>query len=216
LLSAVVSTVLTAPVWRLRGHYVAIATLGIGSVAVAVIRNWESLTRGAYGIRGIPAPTLFGEKLNSAVEFYLLALAVLVVTLVVITRIRASHLGTVLAAVGADDVAARSSGVRVRDYKALAYAVAAFFAGIGGSLLAHQYTYIDPSIFNLTMSLLALTIIVLGGLSSPIGAVLGALILVGLPELLRIAPDVRILGYGVLLLLIIRFRPQGLWVRRPA
>jgi branched-chain amino acid transport system permease protein len=216
LLSAVVSTVLTAPVWRLRGHYVAIATLGIGSVAVAVIRNWESLTRGAYGIRGIPAPTLFGEKLNSAVEFYLLALAVLVVTLVVITRIRASHLGTVLAAVGADDVAARSSGVRVRDYKALAYAVAAFFAGIGGSLLAHQYTYIDPSIFNLTMSLLALTIIVLGGLSSPVGAVLGALILVGLPELLRIAPDVRILGYGVLLLLIIRFRPQGLWVRRPA
>jgi branched-chain amino acid transport system permease protein len=216
LLSAVVSTVLTAPVWRLRGHYVAIATLGIGSVAVAVIRNWESLTRGAYGIRGIPAPTLFGAKLNSAVEFYLLTLAVLVLTLVVVTRIRASHLGTVLAAVGADDVAARSSGVRVRDYKALAFAVAAFFAGIGGALLAHQYTYIDPSIFNLAMSLLALTIIVLGGLSSPVGAVLGALILVGLPELLRITPDVRILGYGVLLLLIIRFRPRGLWVRRAA
>ena len=216
LLSAVVSTVLTAPVWRLRGHYVAIATLGVGSVAVAVIRNWESLTRGAYGIRGIPAPTLFGAKLNSAVEFYLLTLAVLVLTLVVITRIRASHLGTVLAAVGADDVAARSSGVRVRDYKALAFAVAAFFAGIGGALLAHQYTYIDPSIFNLAMSLLALTIIVLGGLSSPVGAVLGALILVGLPELLRITPDVRILGYGVLLLLIIRFRPSGLWVRRAA
>jgi branched-chain amino acid transport system permease protein len=216
LVSAVVSTVLTAPVWRLRGHYVAIATLGVGSVAVAVIRNWESLTRGAYGIRGIPAPMLFGEKLSSAVEFYLLTLALLVVTLVVIIRIRASHLGTVLAAVGADDVAARSSGVRVRDYKALAFAVAAFFAGIGGALLAHQYTYIDPSIFNLTMSLLALTIIVLGGLSSPVGAVLGALILVGLPELLRITPDVRILGYGVLLLLIIRFRPQGVWVRRPA
>jgi branched-chain amino acid transport system permease protein len=216
LVSAVVSTVLTAPVWRLRGHYVAIATLGVGSVAVAVIRNWESLTRGAYGIRGIPAPMLFGERLSSAVEFYLLTLALLVVTLVVIIRIRASHLGTVLAAVGADDVAARSSGVRVRDYKALAFAVAAFFAGIGGALLAHQYTYIDPSIFNPTMSLLALTIIVLGGLSSPVGAVLGALILVGLPELLRITPDVRILGYGVLLLLIIRFRPQGVWVRRPA
>ncbi|WP_028933914.1 ABC transporter permease [Pseudonocardia spinosispora] len=212
-LAAVVSTVLTAPVWRLRGHYVAIATLGTGAVTVAVIRNWESLTRGAYGIRGIPAPTLFGAKLHSAVEFYLLALALLLVTLVVITRIRASHLGTVLAAVGADEVAARASGVRVRDYKALAYAVSAFFAGIGGSLLAHQYTYIDPSIFTLTMSLLALTIIVLGGLSSPVGAVLGSVVLVGLPELLRITPDVRIFGYGLVLLLVIRFRPQGLWVR---
>lgn len=213
LISAVVATVLTAPAWRLRGHYVAIATLGIGAVVVAVIRNWESLTRGAYGIRGIPAPVLFGEKLNSAVEFYLLSLVLLLLTLVVVIRVRGSHLGTVLAAVGSDEVAARSSGVRVRDYKALAFAVSAFFAGIGGSLLAVQYTYIEPSVFTFTMSLLALTIIVLGGLSSPVGAVLGALVLVGLPELLRLTPDVRILGYGVLLLLVLRFRPQGLWVR---
>lgn len=213
MLAAVVAGALTAPAWRLRGHYVAIATLGVGSVVVAVIRNWESLTRGAYGIRGIPAPVLFGEKLNSAIEFYLLALALLVVTLVVVVRVRSSHLGTVLAAVGADEVAARSSGVAVRDYKALAYAVSAFFAGIGGSLLAVQYTYIEPSVFTLPMSLLALTIIVLGGLYSPVGAVLGALVLVGVPELLRMAPDVRILGYGAILLLVIRFRPQGLWVR---
>jgi branched-chain amino acid transport system permease protein len=212
-LAAVIAGALTGPAWRLRGHYVAIATLGVGSVAVAVIRNWESVTRGAYGIRGIPAPVLFGEKLNSAIEFYLLSLALLVLTLVVVTRVRSSHLGIVLAAVGADEVAARSSGVRIRDYKALAYAVSAFFAGIGGSLLAVQYTYIEPSVFNLPMSLLALTIIVLGGLYSPIGAVLGALVLVGVPELLRVAPDVRILGYGVVLLLVIRFRPQGLWVR---
>ncbi|WP_028924021.1 ABC transporter permease [Pseudonocardia acaciae] len=214
LVSAVVSAVLTAPVWRLSGHYVAIATLGIGTVAVAVIRNWESLTRGPYGIRGVPAPVLFGSKINTAAEFYLLGLALLVLTLVVVGRIRASHLGTVIAAVGSDEVAARACGVRVRDYKALAYAVAAFFAGIGGSLLAHQYTYIDPTIFTFAMSLLALTIIVLGGSVSPVGAVLGAVVLVGLPELLRLTPDVRIIGYGVLLLLVIRFRPRGIWVRR--
>ena len=213
LTAAVVAGALTAPVWRLRGHYVAIATLGVGAVVVAVIRNWESLTRGAYGIRGIPAPVLFGQKLTSAIDFYLLALALLVLTLVVVTRVRSSHLGTVLAAVGADEVAARSAGVRSRDYKALAFAVAAFFSGVGGALLAVQYTYIEPSVFNLPMSLLALTIIVLGGLYSPVGAVLGALVLIGVPELLRLAPDVRILGYGVVLLLVIRFRPQGLWVR---
>lgn len=213
LASAVVSTVLTAPVWRLSGHYVAIATLGIGTVAVAVIRNWESVTRGPYGIRAIPAPVLFGEKINTATEFYFLGLVLLLLTLAVVGRIRASHLGTVIAAVGADEVAARASGVRVRDYKALAYAVSAFFAGIAGSLLAHQYTYIDPTIFTFAMSLLALTIIVLGGSVSPVGAVLGALLLVGLPEVLRLAPDVRIIGYGVLLLLAMRYRPHGIWVR---
>lgn len=213
LTSAVVSTVLTAPVWRLSGHYVAIATLGIGTVAVAVIRNWESVTRGPYGIRAVPAPVLFGEKINTATEFYLLGLVLLLLTLAVVGRIRASHLGIVIAAVGADEVAARASGVRVRDYKALAYAVSAFFAGIGGSLLAHQYTYIDPTIFTFAMSLLVLTITVLGGSVSPVGAVLGALLLVGLPELLRLTPDVRIIGYGVLLLLAMRYRPHGIWVR---
>lgn len=213
LISAVISTALTAPVWRLRGHYVAIATLGIGTVAVAVIRNWDSLTRGGYGITGIEPPELFGVSIVDPIGFYLLDLAVLAVTLLVIVRLKSSHLGKVLTAVGADDVAARSSGVRVRDYKALAFAIAAFFAGIAGSLMAHQYSYIDPSVFTLPMSLLALTIIVLGGLSAPVGAVLGAVVLVGAPELFRLAPDARILGYGVLLLLIIRFRPQGIWVR---
>ncbi|WP_084614877.1 ABC transporter permease [Nakamurella lactea] len=214
--SAVVATVLTAPAWRLRGHYVAIATLGIGTVCVAVIRNWDSLTRGAYGISGIPAPSLFGFQIDDAVGLYLLALVVLLITIAVISRIRSSHLGTVLSAVGSDEIAARSAGVRARDYKALAFSVSAFFAGIAGALLAQQYTYIDPTVFNLPMSLLALTIIVLGGMSSPVGAVLGSIVLVGLPELLRITPDVRIIAYGVLLLLILRFRPQGLWVRSAA
>jgi branched-chain amino acid transport system permease protein len=113
-------------------------------------------------------------------------------------------------------VAARSAGVRVRDYKALAYAIAAFFAGLAGALMAHQNNYLDPTLFNITMSTLALTVVVLGGLRSPLGAVLGAALLVGLPEILRLAPDVRILAYGVLLIAVVRFRPQGLLVRRLA
>lgn len=104
--------------------------------------------------------------------------------------------------------------IRTGAYKALAYAVATFLAGTAGSLLAHQYTYIDPTIFNSNMSLLILTIIVLGGMNSPVGAVFGSIVLIGAPELLRIVPQARILAYGVLLVVIIMFRPQGLFARK--
>nr|WP_246598564.1 hypothetical protein [Nocardia tengchongensis] len=92
--------------------------------------------------------------------------------------------------------------------------MAAFFSGIGGALLAHQYSYIDPTVFNLPMSLLVVTILVLGGTASPYGAVLGAAVLIGVPEVLRLAPSWRIVLYGLVLLLVVRFRPQGILVRR--
>ena len=132
----------------------------------------------------------------------------------VVFRIRSSHVGNVLAAVGSDEIASRSLGLRTRGYKALAYALAAFFAGMAGALLAHQYNYLDPTVFTVQMSVLVLTIVVLGGINSPFGAVLGSLALVGLPEALRLAPDVRILLYGIVVIVIIRFLPQGLWTRR--
>ncbi|MGV9820228.1 ABC transporter permease [Nocardia xishanensis] len=213
LVAAVVSSVLAAPLWNLNGHYVAIATLGIGIVTVAVIRNWESVTHGSYGIFGIPVPSVLGHEFTSGTEVFLLDLAFLAVTLAVVVGIQRSRLGTALRAVGADEVAARSSGVPVRDYKALAFAISALFSGIAGALLAHQYSYIDPTVFNLSMSLLVVTILVLGGTGSPYGAILGAAVLIGVPEALRLAPAARILLYGAVLLLIIRFRPQGVLVR---
>ncbi|SEK50500.1 ABC transporter permease [Rhodococcus maanshanensis] len=214
LTAAIVSSVLAAPLWRLNGHYVAIATLGIGVVTVGIIRNWESVTRGSYGLFGIPAPRIFGYEFSTAADLFRLDLVFLAVTVAVVVAIQRSHLGTVLRSVGSDEVAARSSGVRVRDYKALAFAISAVFAGIGGALLGHQYSYIDPTVFNLGLSLLVVTIIVLGGTGSPYGAILGSVVLIGVPELFRLAPEVRILLYGVILLLIIRFRPQGIWTRR--
>ncbi|MFG1784660.1 ABC transporter permease [Rhodococcus oryzae] len=214
LTAAIVSSVLAAPVWRLNGHYVAIATLGIGVVTVAIIRNWESVTRGSYGLFGIPAPRIFGYEFSTAADLFRLDLVFLALTVLVVAAIQRSHLGTVLRSVGSDEVAARSSGVRVRDYKALAFAISAIFSGIGGALLGHQYSYIDPTVFNLGLSLLVVTIIVLGGTGSPYGAILGSVVLIGVPELFRLAPEVRILLYGVILLLIIRFRPQGIWTRR--
>lgn len=212
--AAIAASVLTFPVWKLAGHYVAIATIGVGYVMVAIIRLAEPLTKGSLGIQGISFPNVFGQSLYTQQMQYLLDLVVLILALVVVSRIRASHLGHVLEAVGSDQDAAEALSIRTSAYKALAYALAAFFAGLAGSLLAHQYTYIDPTIFNVNMSMLVLTIIVMGGMNSPLGAVLGSVILIGAPELLRFASDARVLLYGVLLVLVILFRPQGLFARK--
>lgn len=214
LVAAIAASVLTFPVWKLAGHYVAIATIGVGYVMVAVIRLAEPLTKGSLGIQGIAFPNVFGQSLYTQQMQYLLDLVVLIFALVVVSRIRASHLGHVFEAVGSDQDAAEALSIRTSAYKALAYALAAFFAGLAGSLLAHQYTYIDPTIFNVNMSMLVLTIIVMGGMNSPLGAVLGSVILIGAPELLRFASDARVLLYGVLLVLVILFRPQGLFARK--
>ena len=214
LIAALISAVLISPTWRLKGHYVSIATLGIGTITVAAILNLGWLTNGPLGITAIPPPAIFGHDIVSARDLYLLDVTVLLLAALIVIRLQRSHLGKIWSAVGADEVALGSVGIRASDYKALAFAVGAFVAGLGGALLAYQYSYLDPSMFTADMSMLALTIIVLGAMNSPFGAILGALVLVGAPEFLRMAQGARLLSYGALLLLLIRFRPQGLWARR--
>lgn len=208
LVAAVVASLLASPIWGVKGHYISIATLGVGTVIVAIIRL--VLPQGIYGI---PGPQWGGVSLSTPVGFYLIDFVVLLLTLLVMWRIRHSHLGRVISSVGSDEVAALASGVRVRDYKALAFAISAFFAGIGGALLAHQYTYIDPTIFTMLMSLLVVTIVIMGGVSLPYGAVVGALVLIGAMELLRFTPELRIIVYGLVLIAVVRFRPGGVLVR---
>jgi len=208
LAAALIASILASPIWGVKGHYISIATLGIGIVIVAVIQLIVPL-----GVQGIPWPKIGDTVLFTAQDFYFIDLGVLVLTLLVMWRIRRSHLGRVISSVGADEVAALASGVRVRDYKALAFAISAFFAGIGGSLLAHQYTYIDTSIFSMLMSLVVVTIVILGGVNLPYGAVVGSLILIGGLEALRFTDELRIVVYGLVLILVVRFRPGGILVR---
>jgi branched-chain amino acid transport system permease protein len=206
--AAVIASVLASPIWGVKGHYISIATLGLGIAIVAVIQLLVP-----QGVYGIPVPSIAGIDLNTPLAYYLIDFVVLVLTLLVMWRIRRSHLGTVIASVGSDEVAALASGVRVRDYKALAFAISAFFAGIGGSLLAHQYTYIDTTMFTMLMSLLVVTIVILGGVGLPYGAVVGSVVLIGAMELLRFTPEWRIIVYGLVLILVVRFRPGGVLVR---
>ncbi len=208
LFAAVIASILASPIWGVKGHYVSIATLGLGVASVAAIQLIEP-----QGLYDIPMPQWGGVVLSSPRAFYLIDFGVLTVTLLAMWRIRHSHLGRVIASVGSDEIAALASGVRVRDYKALAFAISGFFAGVGGSLLAQQYTYIDTTIFSTLMSVLIVTIVIMGGVNLSYGALLGSLILIGALDLLQFTQQLRIIVYGVVLILVVRFRPGGLLVR---
>ncbi|TWA57345.1 amino acid/amide ABC transporter membrane protein 1 (HAAT family) /amino acid/amide ABC transporter membrane protein 2 (HAAT family) [Azospirillum baldaniorum] len=208
--AAVLGTALVYPAFRLRGHYLSIATLAVGEIVTLAILNWEGLTRGPIGVTGIPPLSVAGVPLVSGQWVYWIPLGALILLAAVQSRLLSSHLGRTLRAIRDDDVAARSYGVGLNRYKGLAFAVAGFIAGVGGALLAHVYSYINHETFPAPVSMLALTMVILGGLGNVAGAVLGAVVLVALPELFRAAAEYRMLIYGIVLLLLIRFRPQGL------
>jgi len=208
IVAAVIASVLASPIWGVKGHYISIATLGLGIAIVAIIQLVEP-----QGLYNIPVPHWFGTALSTPVDYYLIDFGVLVLTLLVMWRLRRSHLGKVISSVGSDETAALASGVRGRNYKALAFAISAFFAGIGGSLLAAQYTYIDTTVFTTLMSILVVTIVIMGGINLPYGAVIGSIILIGALELLRFTDDLRVIVYGVVLILVVRFRPGGILVK---
>ncbi len=210
LLTGMIGTALVFPALRLRGHYVAIATLAIGEVVGLVILNWEGLTHGARGLTGIPPRSVAGHDLYGPAQVYWLCLVVLIGLALLQARLLRSHVGRTLRAIRDDDVAARSYGIGLDRYKGLAFAFGGFGAGISGGITAHLYSYIDFRTFDAQVSLLALTMVILGGMGNVLGAILGAVALGGLPELFRVAAEYRVLIYGVALLLLVRFRPQGL------
>jgi branched-chain amino acid transport system permease protein len=210
-ITAAIGTVLVFPSFRLRGHYFSISTLAVGEIVALVILNWESLTRGPIGLSGIPPLALFGIELDTVQSVYWFALGVLVVLAALQFRLLGSHLGRVLRAVRDDDIAARSYGIGLDRYKGLAFAVGSFAAGVSGAVTAHLYSYINHETFNAQLSILALTIVILGGMGNVMGAIVGAVLLVGLPEVFRVAAEYRVLIYGLVLLLLVRFRPQGLF-----
>ncbi len=210
LITAALGTALTWPAFRLRSHYVSIATLGIGEIVGLVILNWESLTRGPMGVIGIPPLALGAVDLSTPQAAYWVSLAVLVLLGLAQARLLRTHLGRTFRAIRDDDVAARAYGVSLDRYKGLAFAVSGFAAGVSGAISAHLYSYINNETWTSQVSILALTMIILGGMGNVLGAVLGAVTLTVVPELFRFTAEYRMLIYGAVLLLMIRFRPQGI------
>lgn len=211
LISAVAISLLAAPSWRLSGHYPAIATLATGAAIVSVVLVAEPLTGGGSGLSLIPFMDVFGHDLMSANEIYAMGLALLLIVVTIVWRLGGSHLGRYWRAIRDDEIAARSAGIAAPQYKALAFGVGGFIAGIAGAYWAGQYGYLDPKIFPPQLSFQIVTIAVLGSMLRPFGAVIGSVVLVGGLELFRFSAEWRLLIYGLVLLLIVRFRPQGMW-----
>ncbi len=210
LVTAILGTLLVLPTFRLRTYYVAIATIGIGEIVSQVILNWSPVTNGSFGLTSIPPPMILGNQAVNADDVYRYSLALLVLVALFQWRLIRSSLGRIWRALREDEVAAQAYGINLYRYKALAFAVSAGIAGLSGAFSAHMYTYISYDTFPDTTSMLALTMAILGGLGNVAGALIGALALTLLPEFFRGLVDYRYLLYGLALVLLIRFRPQGL------
>ncbi len=210
LVTAALGTLVVFPALRLRGHYAAVATLAIGDMVGLVILHWEGLTGGASGLAAIPPLSFAGRDLSAAAPVYWIAFGAMAALALAQRRLLRSHLGRTWRAIRDDEAAARSCGIGLDRYKALAFAFGAFGAGMSGAITAHAFSYIDPQTFDAQLSLAALAMVILGGMGNVLGAIAGAVLLVGLPELFRVAADGRILIHGLVLLALVRFRPQGL------
>lgn len=198
IIAAIFSVLIGYPILRLTGDYFAIATLGFGEI-VRVMFNGLEFTNGALGISGIPRLTNFS-----------IAWTIAILTIVLMTWLNNSRNGRAYMAIRDNEIAAESMGINVSLYKIQSFAVGSFLAGVGGALLAHQVSFIKPDMFGFMKSIEILNMVVLGGLGSIPGTILGASVLTLLPELLRFFSDYRNLFYGALLVTLMIFRPNGL------
>ncbi len=213
--SAVVSglfgLLLGLPTLRLRGDYLAIVTLGFGEIVRLVFVNWAEVTRGPLGLPGIPSPSIFGFQISGRTAFYYLIIVLVLLTLFVMNRIVNSGVGMAMQTVKIDEIAAESIGIYPIKYKLIAFVVAAAFAGIAGCYYASYIAYISPTTFVYNTSVTILAMVVLGGLGSIPGSIIGAVILTLVPELLRFMSDYRMLIFGALMVFMMIFRPEGFW-----
>ena len=208
LVSLIVGALLGIPVLRTRGDYLAIVTLGFGEIVRLVLNNMDSVTHGPQGLTG-KAPALFSLQFKDPIHFYYLILAGCIIAIFVADRLNNSRLGRAWIAMREDEDVARAMGINVTKYKLLAFAIGASFAGAAGAIFAARQGTIFPSDFSLLVSINVLCLIVIGGMGSIPGVVLGAIILMGLPEVLREVQQYRLLAYGFLLIIMMRFRPMG-------
>lgn len=216
-ITAIISLLIGFVLSKFNDDYFAIGSFGFNVIIYSVLLNWQSLTRGPLGIPGIPRPSIFGFVFSENLSFLILSAVLTLLVYLVCQFITTSSFGRVLKAIREDEKAISVFGYRVLWYKLSIFVISAGIAAIAGSLFASYITFIDPSTFTLNESIFILAIIILGGLANNKGAVLGAVCLILLPEILRfvgfpdsVAAQMRQVVYGVILILLMLYRPQGL------
>ena len=213
LMSVSVGILFGFPVLGVRGDYLAVATMGLGEIVRVVVLSDVAapLLGGAQGILQIPRPVLFGYTLSGPVQLFYLTLAASVLAAFIALRLENSRLGRAWTALRDDEDVAQALGINLVRVKLLAYGLGAAFAGLAGAIFATMVASVYPSSFQLLISVNVLALIVVGGMGSLPGVVVGAVVLVGLPELLREFGEYRYLFYGTALIVMMRLRPEGLW-----
>src|SRR6056297_637440 len=216
IISAFFGFLLSIPTNKLKGDYLALATLAFTFVVYAITLNWTSLTRGPLGLPGIPKPSILGLSFSSNLSFLILTLIIFLAVYFIIKRIIDSPFGKVLEATRDNELATKVLGKNTFKIKSIALGTSAFFAGIEGSLYAHYITYIDPSSFTIMQLIPILCIVIIGGLASLRGTIIATIILILLPEPLRfigfpssIVGPMRQIIYALILLIILIHRPKG-------
>jgi len=213
-LAAFFGLLLGIPVLRLRGDYLAIVTLGFGEIIRLFLNNLSSVTNGPQGISLIDTPDLFGYKLSTPTHIYYLLLALLALSVIFLRRLEVSRVGRAWAAIREDEGAARAMGVDTTRLKLMAFAIGASTAGLAGVVFAALQGFVSPESFTFWESILVLSMVVVGGIGSIPGVIVGAIALIGIPELLRQYSDYRLLAFGLLMILMMILRPGGIWPSR--
>lgn len=211
IVAGVAGLLLGLPSLRLSGAYLSIVTLGFAEIIRMVAMEWESMTNGPMGIRNIPRPVLFGFELtNSNGGQYYLMLAIMVLVSIACYMVINSKIGRAFIAIREDELAATMMGIYTVHYKVLAFTLSAVISGIVGGFFAHFMRFIDPSSFTFDTSIMILSIVIFGGMGTMRGMFVGALLLIWFPEALRFLDQFRFVFYGLILVLMMHFRPQGL------
>ncbi len=212
-LAVVAALLLGLPIMRLRGDYLAIVTLGFGEIIRILLKSdlLANSTGGPRGIQDIKGPTLFGKPFVSDIDYTYLILAGVLLSIFIYYRLENSRTGRAWLAIKEDAIAARANGISVLRYKLLALCIGAAFAGLAGGIFAARNQFTGPNDHTLMVSINILSIVIVGGMNSIPGIILGAFTLKGLPELLREVENYRLLVFGGLLVVMMIVRPEGLW-----
>jgi branched-chain amino acid transport system permease protein len=208
----VVALLISRPILKLKGHYLAMATLGFGIIVNIIMVEAVDWTGGPDGMSGIPGLELFGWAVDSDLRWYAVMAVVMLATVLLSLNIIDSRAGRALRAVHGSEVAAQTLGVDTARVKSQVFVLSACLASLAGSLFAHQQNFISPVSFNFFFSIEVVTMVVLGGLASTYGAVFGAIVLTLLPQVLVVFEDYEVLILGAILMSIMIFLPQGLFV----
>jgi branched-chain amino acid transport system permease protein len=210
IVSGVVGGLVGVPALRLGGDYLFLVSLGFNLIVVDLANFWIPVTGGATGLAGIPALTLFGVDVGRGPAFYFAVLGIVLLFLVLVQVLQTSRFGKTMEAIRDDEVAAMSVGIRPSGPKVWYFAIGSGLAGLTGGLLAYHLHFVGPQSFNTMWSLLIFQMAVIGGLGRISGSVVGAFIILLLPEIFRPLQDYRQLIVGVLIVVLMIYRPQGL------